>query len=52
MNHGMKVIIGFTIMIAIGVGILYYTDQTFATNQQNGIRPVNTGSGCAAYGDC
>lgn len=50
MNHALKVIIGFTFMIAIGIGALYFIDQT--TVASNGLKPVNTGAGCAAKGTC
>lgn len=52
MNHTLKVIIGFTIMIAIGIGALYFIDQGVFAKVTNGIRSVNTGAGCASTGDC
>jgi len=50
MNHALKVIVGFTFMIAVGLGVLYYVDQAGAS--KNGLNPVNAGAGCAAKGDC
>lgn len=54
MDHGLKVIIGFTLMIALGIGVLYFIDNaTFAANtQKNGYRPVKAGAGCAATRTC
>lgn len=49
MNHGLKVIIGFTVMIAIGIGVLYYIDQNSVSN---GNGAVNASSGCASWQNC
>lgn len=52
MDHGLKVIIGFTVMIALGIGVLYFIDQTAFGTNQNGVRPINAGAGCAAKRTC
>lgn len=52
MDHGLKVIIGFTIMIALGIGALYLIDNTAFGDTKNGLNPVNAGAGCAARRDC
>jgi hypothetical protein len=49
MNHGLKVIIGFTVMIAIGIGVLYYIDQSSVNNDSGA---VNASSGCASWQNC
>ena len=41
MTHTMKVIIGFTVMIAIGIGILYYNDQKATADTQNQTNSTN-----------
>ena len=50
MNHGLKVIVGFTLMIAAGISVLYYIDQIGPN--KDGLNPVNAGAGCASKGEC
>lgn len=52
MKHGIKTIIGFTCMIGIGLGVLYFIDNAMATKSINGVHPVNAGAGCAAKRTC
>ncbi len=52
MSHTLKVIIGFTFMIGLGLGFLYFMDQGTFTKSIGGINPINTGAGCAAKGTC
>ena len=49
MSHVLKVIIGFTIMIAIGIGFLYYSDQKSINNEKKSLN--NTGAVSASL-DC
>lgn len=52
MNHVLKVIIGFTFMIAIGVMALYFFDQQAISAKSGPVKPVNSGAGCASSGSC
>ncbi len=52
MGHTLKVIVGFTLMIAIGLGFLYFIDQGALAKSNKTIKPINTGAGCAAKGTC
>ena len=45
MSHGIKVIIGFTVMITIGLGVLYYTDQNITNGKTPGAEAVNNSIG-------
>ena len=50
MSHVLKVIIGFTVMIAIGIGVLYYLDQ----KSSNSNVKANAGDifDCGSMQDC
>jgi len=52
MNHVLKVIIGFTFMIALGIGTLYVFDQRANADKNSSIKPVKAGAGCASNGTC
>lgn len=47
MSHVLKVIIGFTVMIAIGIGVLYYLDQKSISPS-----PASANFGCESLEDC
>jgi len=51
MSHVLKVIIGFTFMIALGMISLYFINQQNISGAQ-GLNPVNAGAGCASKGEC
>ncbi len=52
MNHVLKVIIGFTFMIVLGMAALYFIGQETIANDDSELNPVNAGAGCASKGDC
>jgi hypothetical protein len=52
LKHGMRTIIGFTCMIGVGLGVLYFIDNAMSSQSNNGIRSVNAGAGCAAKRTC
>jgi hypothetical protein len=52
MSHVLKVIIGFTVMIALGIVGLYFINQETMNNDDKSVNPVNAGAGCAARRDC
>ncbi len=52
MDHGLKVIIVFTLMIAAGIGVLYWIDHAAFNTSSMGIKPVKAGAGCAATRTC
>jgi hypothetical protein len=52
MSHVLKVIIGFTVMIALGMAGLYFINKETITDKNTGLNPINAGAGCASKGDC